>query len=300
MMRRDQRHGRCTQKSKERGSPPSEGGWRVHCSSFAWHWQRCKLRARIRQRPKTIVRRRAASPLRMDRYGDPLPEGAHVFRTSARHACGTKPSSSPPSRMYCSATDGKFVYSSGRFENRICMWETARGRCVRRFPAHVNLPGGAIALSVDGSLLAVGDVYEMHLYDTATGKEQQTLEFPRGKFVFPARITLSPHRQNPDDTSLGIATGRQCRLPLGGRDGEAARELENWRGCPGRSYRGRPARGLDRGKRSNDRSLGSGQRQKGSRVENGEDGPLERGVPDFLSRRPEHRGRRSGRHDSRL
>ena len=50
------------------------------------------------------------------------------------------------------------------------MWETATGRQVHRFAADVSHP--TMAVSADGSQLAVSAWEKIYLYDTATGNKQ--------------------------------------------------------------------------------------------------------------------------------
>jgi WD40 repeat protein len=127
-------------------------------------------------------------PKRTDHYGDPLPTGT-VFRIGTTHLRHY-------SRVIRPFVDvrfnwnGKFVYSSAHEEHEVRMWETATGREVRHFPAWNSDP--TFSLSADGSLLAVGDFAEIHLYDTATGKKGRTINLRPLKSFYVSHLTFSP------------------------------------------------------------------------------------------------------------
>jgi WD40 repeat protein len=110
--------------------------------------------------------------VRTDRYGDPLPDGAafRIGTTRLRH----KGTLSSPFKHVFFSPDGKSVLASGTAECAVRTWEVATGRALRQYPAGVSGPG--FALSADGSLLAVADARELHLYETGSGKERRTLD----------------------------------------------------------------------------------------------------------------------------
>jgi WD40 repeat protein len=128
------------------------------------------------------------SPKRTDPYGDPLPPGA-VFRigtTRLRHHSRVN----RPFEHVLFSSSGKFVFSSASGEHEVRMWETATGREVRRFPAWTDDP--RFTLSADGSLLAVSDHGEIHLFDTATGKLRQNINLRPLKAFYVSHLAFSP------------------------------------------------------------------------------------------------------------
>lgn len=133
----------------------------------------------------------AGEPPRIDRYGDPLPDGA-VFRigtTRLRHEIMVY----PPFENVLLSPDGKFVFSS-RSGDVVRMWETATGREVHRF----NVPCGRFSLSADGSLLAVVSLdggHHIHLYDVATSKIFRTMVLP----ILGDPTFINPYNPRPSD-----------------------------------------------------------------------------------------------------
>jgi WD40 repeat protein len=131
---------------------------------------------------------KASHKERTDRYGDPLPEGA-VFRigtTRLRHHTSVI----DPFVNVLFSPNGKFVFSAAHDEHEVRMWETATGREVRHFPAWTSDP--TFSLSADGSLLAVGDMDQIHLYDTATSKKHRTINLSPIKGFYVSHLTFSP------------------------------------------------------------------------------------------------------------
>jgi WD40 repeat protein len=109
---------------------------------------------------------------RIDSYGDPLPPGA-VYRIGTTRLRHEMSSDSSFGNVLLSP-DGKLVLSSGGGDDAIRVWETATGREIRQFPA--SRITRHFALAANGSLVAISDGSEIHLYDTATGKKQRTLD----------------------------------------------------------------------------------------------------------------------------
>src|SRR4029077_19539419 len=93
-------------------------------------------------------------PTRTDRYGDPLPPGAlqrlGTLRFRRPNGRG-KPELSPDGRTFISAV-----------ENAVLLCDSSNGRVIRRFP---TTRVGAVAISRDGKLLALGDANEIQLWD---------------------------------------------------------------------------------------------------------------------------------------
>jgi RNA polymerase sigma factor (sigma-70 family) len=112
-----------------------------------------------------------APPVRIDRYGDPLPVGA-VGRLGSVRFRG-EPRIGPP----VFSPDGKLIAT--RSQNTICLWEAVTGKEVRRWPSR-NFCSTILAFSPDGKLLAVNDSdkpskAEIRLLDIVTGKEVRRL-----------------------------------------------------------------------------------------------------------------------------
>ncbi|HEY7158449.1 MAG TPA: WD40 repeat domain-containing protein [Gemmataceae bacterium] len=125
---------------------------------------------------------------RKDHYGDPLPDGA-VFRagtTRLRHHSNYD----HPFVNVLFSPDRKFVLSSASGEQEVRMWETSTGREVRQFPARRSDP--KFSLSADGSLLAVGDWGEIHLYDTANGKKLRRIDLSLLNSYYVPKLIFSP------------------------------------------------------------------------------------------------------------
>ena len=101
------------------------------------------------------------APIRKDRFGDLLPEGAiaRLGTERLRHNGSINRVAFSP--------DGLFLASSGN-QGQVRLWEAATGRKVRAF---VTLSGGisqCLAFSPDGSLLATDKEYT-GIWDVATG-----------------------------------------------------------------------------------------------------------------------------------
>jgi RNA polymerase sigma factor (sigma-70 family) len=117
--------------------------------------------------PKEATTAKAA-PVRVDRHGDPLPDGA-VARLGTvrwRHGYGI----------------GKLVYSpngekiaAAGFGPAVTLSDVASGKLLHRFP-HQSQPNSGVAFAPDGTMLATADTHVCHLWDLATGKELRQLQ----------------------------------------------------------------------------------------------------------------------------
>lgn len=109
---------------------------------------------------------------RTDRYGNPLPDGA-IFRVGTNRL---RMKVEPPFGDVLLSGSGQFLVSNGIMDEGVRMWDTTTGREVHQFAAEVVYH--TIALSADGSQLAVSDGNKIYLYDTATGNKQRTIDSP--------------------------------------------------------------------------------------------------------------------------
>lgn len=113
----------------------------------------------------------AAAPL-LDRFGDPLPEGAVARLGSAR----LRPEQ--PIVTGAFSPDSKLLATAGT-EGGIVFWDTATGKEARRL--RVNLPGRLTSLRYSGdgkSLILVGDAGAFRIVDAVRGTEQRKLDLP--------------------------------------------------------------------------------------------------------------------------
>ncbi|HMC65359.1 MAG TPA: hypothetical protein VKI65_10515 [Gemmataceae bacterium] len=159
-------------------------------------------------------------PVRLDRYGDPLPEGAiaRLGTVRLRHA----------SRVYtlCYFPDGKTLVSAGR---TIRLWDVANGKALRQlWCQHSTI--FCVAVSPDGRMIAeigtapgAGPDDVIHLRDATTGKEVGQLpgdnswDAVHGKALQPVPRHLSLVAFAPDGKTLASASN-----PFPGRGRGAA------------------------------------------------------------------------------
>jgi RNA polymerase sigma factor (sigma-70 family) len=117
------------------------------------------------------ARPEAQRPVRADRYGDPLPDGALARLGTVRFRQG----GGTVNRLLPS-TDGKRLVSKSYYgERTVCIWDLASGKLLRQLPGHYE-ENRAVALSPDGKTVAVGQDATVHFYDLATGREVRRLE----------------------------------------------------------------------------------------------------------------------------
>ena len=165
----------------------------------------------------------AQMPPRLDRYGDPLPEGARVRLGTDRYQGNHAVSS------VVFAPDGKLL-ASGNWDMAIRVWDTASYRERQRFfvgrgpDGKLRAPDKgirpAVAFSPDSKTLAgSGADHVVYLWDAATGKERRRLG---GKAGLIAGLAFAPDGKSLAgacaDGSLrlwDVATGRELRALTG-------------------------------------------------------------------------------------
>ncbi len=103
--------------------------------------------------------------VRVDDYGDPLPEGV-ILRLGTlrfRHGGGFI-------HRLLLTPDGKTLVSSDeRGARTVCVWDLATGKLLRQFPG--TYQENNIALSADGKLLAIAQSKAVVVWELASGKE---------------------------------------------------------------------------------------------------------------------------------
>jgi RNA polymerase sigma factor (sigma-70 family) len=107
------------------------------------------------------------TPVRTDRYGDPLPPGAIARLGTMRLRPGDKVFCLPGGKTFLSLApeDEKMV---------VCVWRMTTGELLRRF--EVPTPHASVALSADGKILATSHydalrmVSRIQLWDVASGR----------------------------------------------------------------------------------------------------------------------------------
>jgi RNA polymerase sigma factor (sigma-70 family) len=114
----------------------------------------------------------ARQPGRVDRHGDPLPEGAlaRLGTVRFRHE-----------EFLCHAVfggDGKTLITGDR-TGRIVFWDAATGKELRRIEPEPGRVVFCLAVSPDGKLLAAGCHGDIRLWDAASGKRLRSWKSPQ-------------------------------------------------------------------------------------------------------------------------
>jgi RNA polymerase sigma factor (sigma-70 family) len=178
------------------------------------------------------------TPPRIDRYGDPLPQGA-LLRLGTVRFRQIYPSSiafSPDGRMLAAggfdnslrlwepttgketrrfvghegsvnsvafSSDGKTIVS-GSQDGSVCLWEVATGKAFRKFESEHRAPVYAVALSPEGKIVAFGNLSAVRLGEVATGKLYT--------FSGPQATSANPLAFSPDGTILAAASSSEIYL----------------------------------------------------------------------------------------
>ncbi len=109
--------------------------------------------------------------VRLDRHGDPLPEGAIARLGTVRWRLGY----AGGGLVY--SPDGKQI-AAGGFSTAVTLWDAASGKLLHSFP-NQSRPCSCGAFSPDGTMLAIPGMRVCHLWDIATGKEVRQLKAGR-------------------------------------------------------------------------------------------------------------------------
>lgn len=130
-------------------------------------------------------------PARTDFYGDPLPPGAlaRLGTIRLRHT----------SASVIFSRDGKTLISAGA-DGRLRTWEPATGKELRRIRVQTaDSPGFPQVFAADGKTVAGLTSRNIHVWDTATGKERKQFPFDKSsipglddRFVQVWRLALAP------------------------------------------------------------------------------------------------------------
>jgi RNA polymerase sigma factor (sigma-70 family) len=159
--------------------------------------------------------------VRLDRFGDPLPDRAVARLGTVRFRLAGW------SEGVIFLPDGKHLVSGGVGPR---LWEVGTGKEVRQFSIFGHRFGGPVALSPDGTVLAAGAGGTIHLLDVATGKDLgqlaghkeavTTLAFsPDGKLLASgSEINWPPRGQENPVKLWGVATRKELRQFADHRD----------------------------------------------------------------------------------
>ncbi|TMQ35120.1 MAG: sigma-70 family RNA polymerase sigma factor, partial [Planctomycetota bacterium] len=124
---------------------------------------------------KGAVPRAAIQTVLTDLYGDPLPAGAskRIGTIRFRHGGGMI-------NALLLAPDGKTLVTNTVYGDRnVRAWELATGKLLHQFPGHYEA-SGAVALTPDGTTVAIGHDSSIRFYDLQSGREVRQLQAPLG------------------------------------------------------------------------------------------------------------------------
>ncbi|MHB1423675.1 MAG: sigma-70 family RNA polymerase sigma factor [Gemmataceae bacterium] len=148
-----------------------------------------------------------AKSVRVDDYGDPLPEGAlrRLGTLRFRHGGGIHNLLLTP--------DGKTLVSNDYYGTRkVCVWDLATGKLLRQLPGTYMQKN--IALSPDGKLVAICQREFIVLWDLNSGKEKQRLAQPaaHGTAFSPDGKLLAAGGEVSGIHLWDLTTGKQIAL----------------------------------------------------------------------------------------
>ncbi len=142
--------------------------------------------------------------LRVDDYGDPLPQGAirRLGTLRFRHGGGI--------HNLLLTSDGKTLVSNDYYGTRtVCVWDLATGKLRHRLPGTFEQRN--IALSPDGKLVAIGQQTALILWNLDSGKEVRRLDQTgaTGTAFSPDGKTLATVGNGPKIHLWDVASGKK-------------------------------------------------------------------------------------------
>jgi RNA polymerase sigma factor (sigma-70 family) len=157
----------------------------------------------------------ADSPGRVDRFGDPLPEGAFV-RLGARRF---RHEGVPCSGCLSFTPDGKALV--GLTYSGAVLWDAATGKESKRFATRLTGFGTSFDISPDGSTLAVPNGPEdeeskVGLWSLRSGKTSGSLTLPAnaGRFLIIRRVRFAPDGKTLALVANPQSNGNQGKVVL--------------------------------------------------------------------------------------
>lgn len=153
--------------------------------------------------PRAVARRveRQEEKPRMDRYGDPLPEGALARLGTVRFRQGFM------TRLVAFSPNGTLVACAG-VGRGVCLWDAATGKELRQIGGATH--ADAVAFSPDGKYLACSfgpRIRETALYETATGRK--LIDLPNDVGGYPIGLSFAPDGKTIAAGSDGAGGGIQ-------------------------------------------------------------------------------------------
>src|SRR5262249_42364851 len=153
-------------------------------------------------------------PVRLDRYGDRLPEGAIARLGTVRWRHGNQVTA------LAYSSDGKML-ASGSMDESIHVWDAKSGRLLRSFRRHDAWINSVFFTPDDKQVISWGRDQTVRVWDVATGKELRRWKTPGGwkLALSPDGKTLVGFGTAPGGSIVlwNVATGNQVReLPFEG------------------------------------------------------------------------------------
>lgn len=166
-------------------------------ASTLWMGKPTEVLAFPQTKPVAAEPQKSETPqARLDKHGDPLPEGAIARLGTVRWRHGFLVSS------LAYSPDGKWIAAIGA-GRALTLWDAKTGKEVRQFP-NINQPN-SMAFSPDGKIIATTDNPYCYFWDVATGKELRRL---KGHQNVVRSVAFSP------DSKLAATAGSDGTLRL--------------------------------------------------------------------------------------